>query len=99
VVAPQPKYQGGGQHRPTTAGGCGLARARSLGLAAFGFAKFLSPFPKRLKVSRTRRYGLFSTAETAGQKDDEDYQQNEANAAAAVNRAAIVKTAAAEQKQ
>jgi hypothetical protein len=27
----------------------GLARARSFGLAAFGFAKFLSPFPKRLK--------------------------------------------------
>jgi hypothetical protein len=27
----------------------GLARARSLGRAAFGFAKFLSPFPKRLK--------------------------------------------------
>jgi len=24
-------------------------RARTLGLAAFGFAKFLSPFPKRLK--------------------------------------------------
>jgi len=27
----------------------GLALSRSLGLAAFGFAKFLSPFPKRLK--------------------------------------------------
>jgi hypothetical protein len=32
----------------------GLTRARSFGLAAFGFAKFLSSFPKRLQSCRLR---------------------------------------------
>jgi hypothetical protein len=42
---------------------------------------------------------LLSTAETAGQIDDDDYQQDETKSATAVSGAAEVKTAAAEQKQ
>jgi carbonic anhydrase len=50
-------------------------------------------------IIRHRASLRVSVAESAHEKDDQAYQQNQAKSTATVNRAAQVKTAAAEQKQ